>query len=115
MEIPGSTPEAMGKVMLKERARGGLWSFRRRHNANKGLRKEKTEEQVWIRDLISPATGWMPTKGEAGRGKSGEQRPALTTSSLDGWKSWFEERSPESNRRASALPVTMGSKEMLIV
>lgn len=55
---------------------------------------ENWESKFSSGNLISPATGWMPIKAEAGTGKLGEQSLVLTTWHLDGWKTWFMERSP---------------------
>lgn len=57
---------------------------------------ENRESKFGSGDLISPATGWMPINTEAGTGKLGEQSLALTSTwHLNGWESWFVERSPQ--------------------
>lgn len=47
--------------------------------------------------------------------QSPAQSPVLTTWHLDGWKEGLRKEVPESNRRDSALLVTMRYKEMLIL
>lgn len=91
-ETPGSPNEAMLRKELCERKTG---AFRGYSIPTRVKKWENRESEFGSGDLISPATGWIPIKAEAGTGKWGEQSLALTSTwHLNGWESSFVERSP---------------------